>query len=164
MFQASSMTSLSSSSQKNAYLSQTSMKNNDNHLSYSYRTNSSSYTDSNNIGCGLYPMSSSTYRSSSLSTAKPPVVQQAREKEKLELSTLNDRFADYVEKVRYLEAQNKKIQMESNLLSEKQQVSCQCIKTMFETEVARLNEMIEKLFKDKTTIAYTAKDAQVSSN
>ena len=60
-------------------------------------------------------MSSSTYRSSSFSIPKPSLFQQAREKEKLELSTLNDKFADYVEKVRYLEAQNKKVQMETNV-------------------------------------------------
>ena len=35
-----------------------------------------------------------------------------REREKRELSHLNDRFASYIERVRYLEAQNKKLQLE----------------------------------------------------
>ena len=35
-----------------------------------------------------------------------------REREKRELSNLNDRFASYIERVRYLEAQNKKLQLE----------------------------------------------------
>ena len=93
--------------------------------------------------------------------AKPALFQQAREKEKLELSSLNDKFADYVEKVRYLEAQNKKVQMETNILDEKQRDNCQRTKSTFETEVAQLKDAVEKLFKEKNTIAYAAKDAQV---
>lgn len=106
-------------------------------------------------------MSSSTYRPS---INKPPsLFHQTKEKEKLELSTLNDKFADYVEKVRYLEAQNKKVQMETNLLVEKQQNHCQKVKSMFENEIAQLKELAEKLFKEKSTLAYAAKDAQVRS-
>ena len=93
--------------------------------------------------------------------AKPALFQQAREKEKFELSSLNDKFADYVEKVRYLEAQNKKVQMETNILDEKQRDNCQRTKSTFETEVAQLKDTAEKLFKEKNTIAYAAKDAQV---
>jgi hypothetical protein len=107
-------------------------------------------------------MSSSTYRSSSFNIPKPPVFHQAREKEKFELSTLNDKFADYVEKVRYLEAQNKKVQMETTFFNEKQQTSCQRIKTIFETEIAQIKEIVQNLFKDKNAVAYAAKDAQVS--
>ncbi len=162
LFQTSS---LSSSSYTNSYVPQTSTNNNNNnHISYPYRSNSTLYTDSNNTGNSSYPMSSSTYRSSSFSIPKAPLFQQAREKEKLELSTLNDKFADYVEKVRYLEAQNKKVQMETNILSEKQQTNCQLVKTLFEAEVAQLKEIVEKLFQDKNTTTYAAKEAQVSSD
>jgi len=35
-----------------------------------------------------------------------------REREKRELSQLNDRFASYIERVRFLEAHNKKLQLE----------------------------------------------------
>ncbi|CAF2523795.1 unnamed protein product [Rotaria sp. Silwood2] len=160
LFQTSSLSSSSSSSYTNTNFPQTSTKINNNQTPYSYRLNSTIYTDSNNIGNSSYPMSSSTYRSSSFSIPKAPIFQQTREKEKLELSTLNDKFADYVEKVRYLEAQNKKIQMETTLLGEKQQTNCQQIKSMFETEIAQLKETIETLFKDKNTIVYAAKDAQ----
>lgn len=177
MFQTSSLsTSSSSTSFTNPYIPSTfannntnnNNNNNNNHTSYpSYRSNSSLYSDSNHFGQSSYPMSSSTYRSSTTSGAftlsKPASFHQTREKEKFELSTLNDKFADYVEKVRYLEAQNKKVQMESNLISDKQQANCQRIKTMFENEVAQLKETVEKLFKDKNTLTYSAKDAQVSS-
>ncbi|CAF5208953.1 unnamed protein product, partial [Rotaria magnacalcarata] len=147
---SSTSSSLSSSSYTNNIAQQTPTQNNNNYNPYSsYRANSTTYTDSNHIGNSLYPMSSTTYRSSSFSIPKAPIFSQTREKEKLELSTLNDKFADYVEKVRYLEAQNKKVQMETGILNEKQQVSCQQIKTMFEKEVSQLKETIEALFKDK---------------
>src|SRR5262249_17536465 len=107
-------------------------------------------------------MSAQMFRRSPLTIPKPPVFNQIREKEKLELSTLNDKFADYVEKVRYLEAQNKKLQMDTNLLHEKQQGNCQKIQTLFETEIAQLKEVAENLFNDKNTIFTTYQDAQVN--
>nr|ACF75526.1 filament protein [Philodina roseola] len=108
-----------------------------------------------------YRSSPSLYSESRPSINKPPsLFNQTREKEKLELSTLNDKFADYVEKVRYLEAQNKKVQMETNTLNEKQQNHCQRVKSMFENEIAQMKELAEKLFKDKNAIVYAAKDAQ----
>ena len=93
--------------------------------------------------------------------SRPSLYNQTREKERLELSTLNDKFADYVEKVRYLEAQNKKIQLETNFLQEKQQDNCQRVKSIFEAEMKQLKEIIEKTFKDKSTMLIAAKDAQV---
>lgn len=43
-------------------------------------------------------------------------VNAARHREKRDLEQLNDKFAQYVEKVRFLEAQNKKLQLELNVL------------------------------------------------
>nr|ACD37583.1 filament protein [Philodina roseola] len=105
-----------------------------------------------------YQRPTSPYVSSS--SSRPSLFNQSREKERLELSTLNDKFADYVEKVRYLEAQNKKIQMETNFLHEKQTDNCQRIKSMFELEMKQLKEIIERTFKDKSTMLIAAKDAQ----
>lgn len=123
----------------------------------------SSTTTTTNSSPYAYRSSPSLYADSRPSMSRPPsLFNQTREKEKLELSTLNDKFADYVEKVRYLEAQNKKVQMETNLLSDKQQNHCQRVKSMFENEIAQMKELAEKLFKDKNSIVYAAKDAQNS--
>ena len=129
------------------------------------RRNSRSFAGLNYLGNGsasLSVMSSSTYRSSAYPISKPSVFQQTREKEKFELSTLNEKFADYVEKVRYLEAQNKKIQLDSGLLTDKQDEQCQRIKSIFEVEILQLKEAIENIFKDKTAMTIAAKEAQVS--
>jgi hypothetical protein len=154
-------TSSLSSSYTDTNVPQT-LTNNNNNTSYSYRTPSRSFIESNNVENHSNSMSSLTYRSSSFAVAKPCLFQETREKERFELSTLNDKFADYVEKVRYLESQNKKLQMDSTFLTEKQQENCQKIKTMSEIEISQVKETIEKLFQNKNTIFTTAQNAQVS--
>ncbi len=107
-------------------------------------------------------MSGTTYRRASFALPPKPVASnQTREKERFELSTLNDKFADYVEKVRYLEAQNKKIQLDTNHLVEKQDENCQKIKTLFENEIVQLKELAENLFKDKNNVFSNSQETQV---
>jgi hypothetical protein len=106
-------------------------------------------------------MSGKTYRQPSFVISKPPLFNPIREKERFELSILNDKFADYVEKVRYLESQNKKIQMETNILTEKQQESSQKIKTLFETEILQLKQIAEQLFQTKNTIITNSQDVYI---
>lgn len=106
-------------------------------------------------------MSGTTYRRSSFALPKPPVFNKTREKERFELSALNDKFADYVEKVRYLEAQNKKVQMDTSYLMEKQQENDQKIKTLFEQEILQLKEIAENLFKDKNIAFVKSQEVQV---
>lgn len=106
-------------------------------------------------------MSGSNYHRPSFGLTKPSSFNQTREKERVELSTLNDKFVDYLEKVRYLEAQNKKIQMDTTFLTDKQQENCQKIKTIFETEVEQLKQVAKQLFENKNTIFNTSQNAQV---
>jgi len=109
-------------------------------------------------------MSGSTHHRGSFMIPKPFSFNQTREKERFELSTLNDKFADYVEKVRYLEAQNKKTQMDTNLLTEKQEENYQKIKTLFETEMTRLKEVSAQLFNNKNTAFTDSTDTQVGKS
>jgi len=106
-------------------------------------------------------MSGTTYRRSSFALPKPSGFNKTREKERFELSTLNDKFADYVEKVRYLEAQNRKIQMDANYLTEKQLENCQKVKTLFEQEISQLKEIAESLFKEKNIAFAKSQEVQV---
>lgn len=107
-------------------------------------------------------MSASTSRTAAFTLPKPAVYTQAREKERFELSALNDKFADYVEKVRYLEAQNKKIHMDVTHLTDKEQQNCQRVKSTFETEIAQLRQVAEQMFKEKNSAFGTAQETQVS--
>lgn len=116
---------------------------------------------SNNIAHRLCSMSGTTFRRTSFAVSKPTATNQVREKERFELSTLNDKFADYVEKVRYLEAQNKKIQLESNHLLEKQNENCSKIKSLFDSEITQLKALVENLFQNKNTAFSNSQDTQV---
>ncbi len=62
-------------------------------------------------------------------------VNETREKEKRELCQLNDKFAQYVEKVRFLEAQNRKLQLELEALQNKAGQGSSKIKEMYEVEM-----------------------------
>jgi hypothetical protein len=44
-------------------------------------------------------------------------INTARKRDKRDLEILNDKFAQYVEKVRFLEAQNRKLALELEVLS-----------------------------------------------
>ncbi len=116
------------------------------------------------IGKQLNQMSGSTHHRGSFVIPKPFSFNQTREKERFELSTLNDKFADYVEKVRYLEAQNKKTQMDTNFLTEKEEENCQKIKTLFETEITQLKEVAAQLFNNESTTFTNSQDAQVGKS
>ena len=58
-----------------------------------------------------------------------------RHKEKLELGELNDRFAGYVERVRYLEAQNKKLLVELDVLKARVGHESKQIEAMYQIEL-----------------------------
>ena len=70
---------------------------------------------------------------------RPPnsggVLRETRQKEKRELGELNDRFAGYVERVRFLEAQNKKLQLELSVLKGKWGHETKQIEAMYQIEL-----------------------------
>lgn len=107
-------------------------------------------------------MSASNYQRPSFNLVKPSSFNQMREKERNELSILNDKFADYVEKVRYLEGHNKQIQMTTKHLTEKQEENCKKIKSLFETELEQLKQTAKQLFENKNTVFNDIQTAQVS--
>ena len=72
-----------------------------------------------------------------------------REREKKEMQDLNERFADYVEKVRFLEAQNKMLQAENEALRNRKDNDWRPIRDMFETELNQARKVIAELSTDK---------------
>lgn len=62
-------------------------------------------------------------------------IRDSREREKKEISDLNDRLASYIEKVRFLEAQNRKIQADLELLSGRWGRDTHNIRQMYESEL-----------------------------
>lgn len=79
-------------------------------------------------------------------------VKSTREKEKRDLQDLNERFANYIEKVRFLEAQNRKLGSELDELRSKWGKETSHIKQMYEAELAEARRLIDDLSKDKAAL------------
>jgi intermediate filament protein if len=62
-------------------------------------------------------------------------IRDSREREKKEISGLKDKLAGYIEKVRFLEAQNRKIQTNLELLSGKRGKDTHNIRHIYESEL-----------------------------
>lgn len=72
-----------------------------------------------------------------------------REREKKDMQDLNERFANYIEKVRFLEAQNRKLASELDELRSKWGKETSAVKTMYETELEEARKVIEETNAEK---------------
>jgi intermediate filament protein if len=70
-------------------------------------------------------------------------IRDARDREKKELSDLNDRLASYIEKVRFLEAQNRKLKADLDMLHGRKGKDTISIKTMYESEINEAKKLID---------------------
>nr|CAA60122.1 neurofilament protein NF70 [Cornu aspersum] len=75
-----------------------------------------------------------------------------REKEKKDMRDLNERFANYIEKVRFLEAQNKKLASELEQLRSHWGKETNKIKLMYETELTEARKLIDDTNKEKSRL------------
>ncbi|MFH4984399.1 hypothetical protein AB6A40_011108 [Gnathostoma spinigerum] len=62
-------------------------------------------------------------------------IRDTREREKKEMSDLNDRLASYIEKVRFLEAQNRKLAADLDLLRSRWGKDTISVRSMYEGEI-----------------------------
>ena len=84
-----------------------------------------------------------------MSSGRVTDVKNTREREKMDMRDLNERFANYIEKVRFLEAQNRKLASELEELKGKWGKETNAIKVMYETELREARELLEETNKEK---------------
>ncbi|KAK2914830.1 keratin, type II cytoskeletal 8-like [Channa argus] len=77
-----------------------------------------------------------------------PTIQAIRTQEKEQIKTLNNRFASFIDKVRFLEQQNKMLETKWKLLKE-QTTSHSNIDAMFEAYIANLRKQLDNLGHEK---------------
>ena len=79
-------------------------------------------------------------------------MRSTREKEKRDMQDLNERFASYIEKVRFLEAQNKKLADELEKLKANWGKETSAVKTMFETELKEARRLLDDGERDRAKL------------
>jgi len=79
-------------------------------------------------------------------------VKASRDQEKKDMQDLNERFAGYIEKVRFLEAQNRKLADELNKLKEKWGKETSAIKAMYQAELDEARRLLDDAEKEKARL------------
>ncbi|XP_048784454.1 keratin, type II cytoskeletal cochleal [Lagopus muta] len=77
-----------------------------------------------------------------------PNIQRVRKEEKEQIKTLNNRFASFIDKVRFLEQQNKMLETKWSLLQD-QKTTRSNIVPMFEAYINNLRRQLDGLLNDK---------------
>jgi len=103
---------------------------------------------------GYSNMAPDTYRM--VTTTGVEQVKTSREQEKRDMQDLNDRFANYIEKVRYLEAQNKKLADDLGKLREKWGKETSQIKAMFQADLDEARRNLDDAEREKARLEIRA--------
>ncbi|KAK3097796.1 hypothetical protein FSP39_013246 [Pinctada imbricata] len=82
----------------------------------------------------------------------PSPARATRQEEKEQLQNLNDRLAAYIDKVRYLETENSRLQLVVSSVEETRTEEVSSIKSMYENELADARRLLDETSKEKAKL------------
>ncbi|XP_053560990.1 keratin, type II cytoskeletal cochleal-like [Bombina bombina] len=80
-----------------------------------------------------------------------PNIQRVRTEERNQIKGLNNKFASFIDKVRFLEQQNKMLETKWNLLQDQKTAKCQ-IEPLFEAFISNLRRQLDNLGCERTRL------------
>ncbi|XP_006870193.1 PREDICTED: keratin, type II cytoskeletal 7 [Chrysochloris asiatica] len=100
------------------------------------------------VGAGIREVTINQSLLTPLRVAIDPSIQQVRQEEREQIKTLNDKFASFIDKVRFLEQQNKLLETKWALLQEQKSTKSSRLPGIFEAQIAALRRQLEGLQTD----------------
>ncbi|XP_053155586.1 keratin, type II cytoskeletal cochleal-like [Hemicordylus capensis] len=88
-----------------------------------------------------------------------PTIQKVRKEEKEQIKTLNNKFASFIDKVRFLEQQNKMLETKWSLMQD-QKTTRSNIGPLFEAYISNLRRQLDSLLNDKGRLEGELKSMQ----
>ncbi|KAM6472835.1 keratin, type II cytoskeletal cochleal-like [Liasis olivaceus] len=88
-----------------------------------------------------------------------PTIQRVRKEEKEQIKTLNNKFASFIDKVRFLEQQNKVLETKWGLLQE-QKVTSRSFEPFLEAHINHLRRQLENLLNERPQLDTEKKNLQ----
>ncbi|XP_060620191.2 keratin, type II cytoskeletal cochleal-like [Anolis sagrei] len=97
---------------------------------------------------GIQEVTINTQLLSPLNLAIDPTIQRVRKEEKEQIKTLNNKFASFIDKVRFLEQQNKMLETKWSLMQEQKTTRSNMV-PLFEGYINNLRRQLDGLMNDK---------------
>uniref|UniRef100_A0A673TN59 Keratin, type II cytoskeletal 7 n=1 Tax=Suricata suricatta TaxID=37032 RepID=A0A673TN59_SURSU len=97
------------------------------------------------VGAGIREVTINQSLLAPLQVDIDPSIQQVRKEEREQIKTLNNKFASFIDKVQFLEQQNKLLETKWTLLQEQRSAKSSSIPSLFEAHIAGLRRQLEGL-------------------
>ncbi|XP_045143175.1 keratin, type II cytoskeletal 7 [Echinops telfairi] len=95
-----------------------------------------------------------------LNLAIDPSIQQVRQEEREQIKTLNNKFASFIDKVRFLEQQNKLLETKWALLQDQTSAKGSRLPAIFEAQIAGLQRQLQGLQTDGSRLEVQLRNTQ----
>ncbi|XP_016056533.1 PREDICTED: keratin, type II cytoskeletal 7 [Miniopterus natalensis] len=111
-------------------------------------------------GAGIHQVTVNQSLLAPLQVDIDPSIQQVRQEEREQIKTLNNKFASFIDKVRFLEQQNKLLETKWALLQEQKSVKRSRLPGIFEAYIAGLRQQLEALQMDGSRLETELRSTQ----